>query len=159
MPMPRSSRRIDDKSANRLSPADLSRVLRDDPAVAYLEFSLAFLAGQIRPGGQGSRARTGLQRWEFYDCPTPGRYPGQAQGRASIALIDRHIERQTPFVEFYELFLARILKALNREKEITPRLEAAARRGSRTSRSSTSWPIATARWARSTRRKHFTKSS
>ena len=37
---------LDDKSANRLSPADLSRVLRDDPSAAYLEFSKVFLAGQ-----------------------------------------------------------------------------------------------------------------
>ncbi len=45
-------------------------------------------------------------------------------------MVERHIERQTLFVEFYEL-QARVLKALNREKEITPRLEAAARRNSK----------------------------
>ena len=61
---------LDDKSANRLSPADLARVLGDDPAVAYLEFSLVFLAAKkVRPGGQGSRARTGLRRRQFSRLP------------------------------------------------------------------------------------------
>ena len=52
------------------------------------------------------------------------------KGEQALALVDRHIERQTPLVETYEL-LAKVLKALNREKEITPRLEAAARRDSK----------------------------
>ena len=52
------------------------------------------------------------------------------KGDQALALVERHIERQTPLVETYEL-LAKVLKALNREKEITPRLEAAARRDSK----------------------------
>ena len=52
------------------------------------------------------------------------------KGEQALALVERHIERQTPLVETYEL-LAKVLKALNREKEITPRLEAAARRDSK----------------------------
>ena len=53
---------LDDKSANRLSPVDLARVLGDDPSMAYHEFGMVFLAArQVRSGGQGPRARTGLR--------------------------------------------------------------------------------------------------
>ena len=52
------------------------------------------------------------------------------RGQQALALVERHIERQTGFVEAYDL-LARVLKALHREKEITPRLEAAARNDSK----------------------------
>lgn len=45
-------------------------------------------------------------------------------------MVERHINRQTTFVEAYEL-LTKVLKALHREKEITPRLEAAVRRDSK----------------------------
>ena len=52
------------------------------------------------------------------------------KGEQALALVERSIERQPQGVEAYEL-LAKVLKALNREKEITPRLEAAARRDSK----------------------------
>ena len=46
MPMPRFWWHFDDKSANRLSPADLARVLGNDPATAYLNFGLVFLEAE-----------------------------------------------------------------------------------------------------------------
>ena len=48
----------------------------------------------------------------------------------ALDLVDRSIERQPQGVEAYEL-LARVLKALGRDPEITPRLEAAAERDSK----------------------------
>ena len=54
---------LDDKSANGLSPADLARVLGDDPSMTYHEVrSDLQRRPEIRTGGQGSRARTGLRR-------------------------------------------------------------------------------------------------
>ena len=48
---------LDDKSANRLSPSDLARVLGNDPSTAYFNFGMVFLARQAgRAGGQGLRA-------------------------------------------------------------------------------------------------------
>jgi tetratricopeptide (TPR) repeat protein len=123
---------LDDKSANRLSPADLSRVLRDEPAVAYLEFSLVFLEAK-----KYDLAVKALERGLVYDndsAPLAQLLVDTLikvnKGEQALSLVERHIERQTPFVEFYEL-MARVLKSLNREKEITPRLEAAARRDSK----------------------------
>jgi tetratricopeptide (TPR) repeat protein len=123
---------LDDKSANRVSPADLARVLGDDPAGAYLEFSLVFLAAK-----KFDLAVKALERGLVYDDDNSQLALLLAdtlikvnKGDQALALVERHIERQTPFVEFYEL-LARVLKTLNREKEITPRLEAAARRDSK----------------------------
>jgi tetratricopeptide (TPR) repeat protein len=123
---------LDDKSANRLSPADLARVLRDEPAVTYLEFSLVFLAAK-----KYDLAVKALERGLVYDDDNPQIALLLAEtlvklnkGEQALALVERHIERQTPSVEFYEL-QARVLKALNRDKEITPRLEAAAKRDSK----------------------------
>ena len=123
---------LDDKSANRFSQADLSRVLRDDPSVAYLEFSLVFLAAK-----KYDLAVRALERGLVYDednsqialllADTLVRLN---KGGQALALVERHIERQTPFIEYYEL-LGRVLKALNREKEFTPRVEAAAKRDSK----------------------------
>jgi tetratricopeptide (TPR) repeat protein len=123
---------LDDKSANRLSPADLARVLGNDPATAYLNFGLVFLEAK-----KLELAVKALERGLVYDeenyqisLVLADTLVKLNKGEQALALIDRHIERQTPFVEAYEL-LAKVLKSLNREKEITPRLEAAARRDSK----------------------------
>ena len=123
---------LDDKSANRLSPADLARVLGNDPATAYLNFGLVFLEAK-----KYDLAVKALERGLIYDEENSQISLQLAdilvklnKGDQALALIDRHIERQTPFVEAYEL-LAKVLKSLNREKELTPRLEAAARRDSK----------------------------
>jgi tetratricopeptide (TPR) repeat protein len=123
---------LDDKSANGLSPVDLARVLRDDPSATYLEFSRVFLAAK-----KYELAVRSLERGLVYDDSNPQLALLLAdtllkvnKGDQALSLLERHIDRQTPFVEFYEV-LAKVLKALHREKEITPRLEAAARRDSK----------------------------
>jgi tetratricopeptide (TPR) repeat protein len=123
---------LDDKSANRLSPAHQFRILGSDPATAYLKFGLIFLAAN-----RDLLAVKALERGLVYDEDNSQISLVLAEtllklkkGEQALALVEHHIERQTPFVEAYEL-LAKVLKKLNREKEITPRLEAAARRDSK----------------------------
>ena len=123
---------LDDKSANGLSPVDLARVLGDEPAMAYYEFGAIFSAAR-----RYELAVKAFERGLVYDEDNPTISLALAdtllklnRGEQALALVERHIERQTSLVETYEL-LARVLKALKREKEITPRLEAAARRDSK----------------------------
>ena len=123
---------LDDKSANRLTPTDQFRILGNNPAMAYFNFGMVFLAAK-----RNELAVKALEHGLVYDEDNTQISLLLAdtllklnRGQQALALVDRHIERQTPFVEAYEL-LARVLKALNREKEITPRLEAAARRDSK----------------------------
>ena len=52
------------------------------------------------------------------------------KGQQALALVERYIKRQPQALEAYEL-LAKVLTALKRENEITPRLEEAARRDSK----------------------------
>jgi tetratricopeptide (TPR) repeat protein len=120
---------LDDKSANRLSPAEQIRILGNDPAQTYLQFGMIFIVAR-----RNDLAVKALERGLIYDEDNSQISLLLAEtllklnkGEQALALVDRFIERQTPFVEAYEL-LAKVLKALKREKEITPRLEAAARR-------------------------------
>jgi tetratricopeptide (TPR) repeat protein len=123
---------LDDKSANGLSPMDLARVLGDDPSMAYHEFGVIFNAAK-----RYELAVKALERGLVYDEDNSAISLALAdtllrlnRGDQALALVERHIARQTPLVETYEL-LGKVLKALKREKEITPRLEAAARRDSK----------------------------
>ncbi len=123
---------LDDKSANRLSPIDQFRILGNDPATAYLNFGLVFLAAK-----RFEPAVKALERGLVYDednaqisLVLAETLLNLKKGDQALALVERHINRQTTFVEAYEL-LAKVLKALHREKEITPRLEAAAHRDSK----------------------------
>jgi tetratricopeptide (TPR) repeat protein len=123
---------LDDKSANRLSHADQFRVLGDSPAIAYLNFGLVFLSAK-----RFELAVTAFERGLAYDEENSQLALLLAEtllklkkGEQALALVERNIRRQTSFVEAYEL-LTKVLKALNRETEITPRLEAAARRDSK----------------------------
>jgi tetratricopeptide (TPR) repeat protein len=123
---------LDDNSANRLSPSDQFRILGNDPATTYLKFGLVFLAAN-----RNEMAVKAFERGLVYDEDNSQISLILAEtllklkkGEHALALVEHHIERQTPFVEAYEL-LAKVLKALNREKEITPRLEAAVRRDSK----------------------------
>ncbi len=120
---------LDDKSANRLSPTDQFRILGNSPSMAYFNFGAVFLAAK-----RNDLAVKALERGLVYDEDNTQISLLLAdtllklnRGQQALALVNHHIERQTPFVEAYEL-MARVLKALNREKEITPRLETAARR-------------------------------
>ncbi len=123
---------LDDKSANRLTPVEMFRILGNNPSMGYYNFAMVFLAAK-----RDELAVKALEHGLVYDEDNTAISLLLAdtllklkRGQQALALVDRHIERQTPFVEAYEL-LARVLKALNREKEITPRLEAAARRDSK----------------------------
>jgi tetratricopeptide (TPR) repeat protein len=123
---------LDDKSANRLSPSEQMRILTHDPAQTYLHFGMVFIAAK-----RNELAVKALERGLIYDEDNSQISLLLAEtlvkinkGEQALSLVDRFIERQTPFVEAYEL-LAKVLKALKREKEITPRLEAAARRDSK----------------------------
>jgi len=123
---------LDDKSANRLSPADQFRVLGDGPAMAYFNFGTVFLAAK-----RYELAVKAFERGLAYDEDNSQIALVLAEtllklnkGEQALSLVERNIERQTSFVEAYEL-LAKVMKALKREKEITPRLEAAARRDSK----------------------------
>jgi tetratricopeptide (TPR) repeat protein len=123
---------LDDRSANRLSPTDQFRILGNDPATAYLNFGLVFLAAK-----RNELAVRALERGLVYDEDNPQISLMLAdtllqlkRGEQALALVERNINRQTTFVEAYEL-LAKVLKALNREQEITPRLATAARRDSK----------------------------
>ena len=124
--MPQVLEGLDDKSANRLTPTDQFRILGNNPAMAYFNFGMVFLAAK-----RNELAVKALEHGMVYDEDNTQISLLLAdtllklnRGQQALALVDRHIERQTPFVEAYEL-MARVLKALNREKEITPRLEAA----------------------------------
>src|SRR5262249_47695313 len=123
---------LDDKSANRLSPSDLARVLGNDPATAYLNFGLVFLAAK-----RDDLAVKALERGLVYDEDNPQIALHLAetllrlnQGKRALSLVERAIQRQPQGVEAYEL-LAKVLTALKRPQEITPRLEQAARRDSK----------------------------
>ncbi len=123
---------LDDKSANRLTGRDQLRVLGNDPATSYLKFGLIFLAAKrLEP------AVKAFERGLVYDEDNPQISLLMAdtllklnQGERALGMVERSIQRQPQGVESYEL-LARVLTALKREKEITPRLEEAARRDSK----------------------------
>ena len=123
---------LDDRSANRLTPTDQFRILGNNPSMAYFNFAMVFLAAK-----QNELAVKALEHGLVYDEDNTQISLLLAdtllklnKGQQALALVDRNIARQTPLVEAYEL-LARVLKALHREKEITPRLEAATRRDSK----------------------------
>lgn len=123
---------LDDRSANRLSPGDLHRVLGDEPAMSYLGFGVVFLAAQ-----RDDLAIKAFERGLVYDETNP-QIPlllaetllKTDKGDRALALVDRYIKRQPQGVEAYDL-LAKVLTALHREDEITPRLEEAAARDSK----------------------------
>ncbi len=143
---------LDDKSANRLSQSDLARVLGNDPSTTYFNFGTAFVAAK-----RDEFAVKAFEHALVYDDDNPQITLVLAdtllrlhKADQAMLMVEKVIERQPQGVESYEL-LAKVLTALGREKEITPRLEEAAKRAARTSRSSTSSPIATGRSVRSTR--------
>ena len=123
---------LDDKAANKLSPLDLARILGNDPAAAYLNFGMVFLAAK-----KDDLAVRAFERGLVYDEENP-QIPlllaetllKQNKGQQALALVERYIKRQPQALEAYEL-MAKVLTALKREDEITPRLEEAARRDSK----------------------------
>lgn len=123
---------LDDRSANRLSPGDLNRILGNDPALSYLSFGVVFLAAE-----RDELAIKAFERGLVYDETNP-QIPlllaeallKNGEGDRALALVDRYIKRQPQGVEAYDL-LSKVLTDLGREDEITPRLEAAAARDSK----------------------------
>ena len=123
---------LDDKSANKLSPLDQTRILGNEPATAYLNFGMVFLAAK-----KENLAVKAFERGLVYDDENP-QIPlllaetllKQNKGQQALALVERYIKRQPQALEAYEL-MAKVLTALKRENEITPQLEEAARRDSK----------------------------
>jgi tetratricopeptide (TPR) repeat protein len=119
---------LDDRSANKLSPGEMNRILGNDPASAYLNFGLIFQEAK-----RDDLVVKALERGLVYDEDNPQialllaealqrlRKPDRA-----LELVDRVIRRQPQGVEAYDLMI-KVLKAMGRENEITPRLEEAAR--------------------------------
>ncbi|WP_240907079.1 tetratricopeptide repeat protein [Paludisphaera rhizosphaerae] len=119
---------LDERQSMKLTPADVTRILGPEPAAAYLAFGLVFLSAK-----RDDLAIKAFERGLVYDDSNPQiplllseTYLKANQGPKALALVDRFLKRQPQGIEGYEL-LARVLKALNREDEITPRLEEAAR--------------------------------
>lgn len=123
---------LDQKSANRLSPADQRRVLGGNEAEAYQEFGLVFLQAK-----RNDLAIKAFERGLSYEPDDPQIPLLLAQtllkagkGDAALAQVERFLKRQPQGVEGYEL-QAKILIALKRDKEILPRLEEAAKNDSK----------------------------
>ena len=119
---------LDDKAANKLSPADQKRILGFDEADAYLQFGLIFTAAKRR-----DLAIRSFQRGLVYDEDNPqlplllaAAYLEDNRGEEALALVERYLKRQPQGRQVYDL-LAQILINLKREKEIIPKLEAAAK--------------------------------
>ncbi len=121
---------LDDKSANRFSRLDLTRILGNDSSDssrAYLNFALTFITAR-----RDEMAVRALERALVYDEDNPKIALFLAEtllrlrkADQALGFVERVIRRQPQDVEVYEL-LAKVLTALGREKEITPRLEEAA---------------------------------
>ena len=124
---------LDDKSANRLSPADQARDPGQRPVAWPTSISgLVFIAAK-----RDELAVRALERAMVYDEDNPQIALVLAEtllrlrkADQALVLVERIIKRQPQGVEAYEL-LAKVLTALGREKEITPRLEEAAQRDSK----------------------------
>jgi tetratricopeptide (TPR) repeat protein len=123
---------LDHKAANRLSPIDQQRILGGDEAETYLEFGDVFAEAK-----RYDRAIQAYRRGLVYDEDHPVLPLRLAEvlmkcDRAdeALGLVERFLKRQPQGGEGYEL-LAKILTALKREDEITPRLEQAAKADSK----------------------------
>ena len=119
---------LDDRQSMKLTPADVTRILGPEPVAAYLAFGLVFISAD-----RDDLAIKALERGLVYDDTNPQiplvlaeTYLRTNQGPKALALVERFLKRQPQGIEGYDL-LARVLKALHREDEITPRLEEASR--------------------------------
>src|SRR5262249_25899399 len=123
---------LDDRSAVRLSPADQRRILGADEASAYQEFGAVFLEAK-----RYDLAVKAFERGLDYNPDDPQLPPLLSetllkldQGDRALAFVEQFLKRQPQGVEGYEL-LAKVLTALKREHDITPRLEEAAQKDSK----------------------------
>ena len=75
---------LDDKSANKLSPLDQARILGNEPATAYLNFGMVFLAAKKDDLAVKAFERgLGVRRGESADPPAAGRNPPEAEQGAA----------------------------------------------------------------------------
>lgn len=119
---------IDEKAANALSPADLRRVLGDEPAASYQQFGEVFY--DARRYDLAARAfRRGLD----YDADSVALPRELAlsllrlnKPAEALATLEPFLRRQPPGREPYEA-LAEILSALRRSAEFLPKLAALAK--------------------------------
>jgi tetratricopeptide (TPR) repeat protein len=126
---------LDEKTANRLTPAEQKRILGGDESAAassYLEFGVVFLAAK-----RYDLAVKAFLRGLVYDEDDPQIPLLLAQtllktgkGEEALRRTEDYLKRQPQGAEGYDL-LGKILTELHRENEITPRLEAAARTDSK----------------------------
>ncbi len=126
---------LDEKAANRLSPAEQKRILGGDEtaaAASYLDFGVVFLAAK-----KYDLAIRAFQRGLVYnedDTQLPMLLAETllkvGRGDEALKLVETYLKQQPQGAEGYDL-LAKVLTALHRESEITPRLEAAARADSK----------------------------
>lgn len=123
---------LDEKAANRLSPADQARVFGGDEAAAYADFGLTFLEAK-----RTDMAIKAFERGLDYDPEDPelplylARTLHQTgNDTRALEIVERFLKRQPQGVDGYEI-QAQVLTALKRADEITPRLEEAARKDSK----------------------------
>ncbi len=123
---------LDDKSANRFSQSDVARVLGNDPSMTYFNYGMVFIAAK-----RDELAVKALEHALVYDDDNPQITLVLAdtllrlhKAEQAMTMVEKVIKRQPQGVESYEL-MAKVLTALGREKEITPRLEEAASRDSK----------------------------
>jgi tetratricopeptide (TPR) repeat protein len=119
---------LDAKAADRLSPADLRRILGGDEAEAYVRFGTVFVGANRYP-----LAIKAFQRGLAYDPDHPElpRLLAEAllqsgQPEPALKVLEDFLRRQPQGREPYQL-LIEILARLDRKGEIVSRLEAAAK--------------------------------
>ena len=142
----------------RLTPVEQFRILGNNPAMAYFNFAMVFLAAK-----RNELAVKALEHGLVYDEDNTQISLLLAdtllklnRGQQALALVDRHIERQTPFVEAYELLGTRAQGAQTRERDHAAAGSSGAGAIRRMFRFSTFLPIAIGRRARTTRPRPFT---
>lgn len=119
---------IDEKAANALSPADLRRVLGDDPALAYQQFGEVFYDAK-----RYDLAARAFRRGLDYDATNVALPRDLAlallrlnRPAEALEALEPFLRRQPPGREPYEA-LAEILAALKRSAEYLPKLADLAR--------------------------------
>ena len=119
---------LDGREVNRLSGLVLKIILGGEEADVYEEFGLVFLQANrpemaVRAFERGLEFDPDNPQIPLILCQTLLKLN---KGEKALSLVEQYLKRQPQGVEGYEL-LAKVLTALKREDEITPRLEQAAK--------------------------------
>ena len=120
---------LDERTTNRLSPHDQQRILGDDPASVYLDLGVVFLAAKRNDLALKAFERGLVYRDDHPQIPLLLAQTLLAAGQdtEALALVEKYLRNHPTGIEGYEL-LVKVLTELKRGNEITPRLEAAAKR-------------------------------